>query len=237
VEQFARVLPELAKQDLPLIVVDDHSSSAVFARLVGIIENDAPATTLVRLESNRGKGGAVQAGLRTAREAGFTHAIQIDADGQHDCRDIRVLLAAAESHPKDIICGEPRFNRAVPTVRYYARHITLVLSWIESLSTEIRDALCGFRVYPLEETLAVCDSRSIGSRMDFDPEVLVRSVWGGIGLRFVPVRVTYPEQGASHFLYFRDNVLISWMHTRLLFGMLIRAPALLVRKWQRRPAR
>lgn len=234
VEQFAKVVPRLAEQRLPIIVVDDHSPINVFGHLQEIIENCAPDATIVRLDFNRGKGGAVQAGLRAARKAGYTHAIQIDADGQHDTSDIEVLLAVAEQYPAYIICGQPKFDQAIPAIRYYARHLTLVLSWMESLSTEIRDAMCGFRVYPLDQILALCDSDTVGSRMDFDPEILVRATWNGIGLRFVPIRVIYPKQGVSHFQYFRDNALISWMHTRLLFGMLIRAPELLIRKWHKR---
>jgi hypothetical protein len=93
--------------------------------------------------------------------------------------------------------------------------------------------MCGFRVYPLNEVLEICDSARLGSRMDFDPEILVRAVWAGIALKYVPVKVNYPEHGTSHFHYLRDNLLISWMHTRLITGMLLRMPLLLRQMWRR----
>ncbi len=51
----------------------------------------ADTLTLMRLPVNGGKGAAVMAGLRAARKAGYTHALQIDADGQHDAPMCRAL--------------------------------------------------------------------------------------------------------------------------------------------------
>lgn len=233
VAQFATVLPRLADSGLPLIVVDDHSSAEVFAQLASLIARRAPETILKRLDANHGKGGAVSAALRAAREAGYSHALQIDADGQHDLDGIIALAAEAEHTPNCIICGEPVFDRDMPALRYYARYLTLFLCQLETLSREIRDPMCGFRVYPLNEVLEICDSARLGSRMDFDPEILVRAVWAGIALKYVPVKVNYPEHGTSHFHYLRDNLLISWMHTRLITGMLLRMPLLLRQMWRR----
>jgi glycosyltransferase involved in cell wall biosynthesis len=234
VDQFTTMLPQLARQNLPLLIVDDHSPAGAFARLESAVEAYVPGATLIRLDFNQGKGAAVRAGLRAAREAGYTHSVQVDADGQHDLAEIPALAAEAERHPGHIVCGQPIFDQDIPAVRYYGRYITLALSRVESVSTEIRDAMCGFRVYPLDQTLQLCDGATLGSRMDFDTEILVRATWAGMGLRFVPVHVAYPEMGASHFRYLRDNLLISWMHTRLLVGMLARLPFLLVRKWRGR---
>jgi glycosyltransferase involved in cell wall biosynthesis len=228
------MLPQLAQQNLPLLIVDDHSPADSFARLESAVEAYVPGATLIRLDFNQGKGAAVRAGLRAAREAGYTHSVQVDADGQHDLAEIPALAAEAERHPGHIVCGQPIFDQDIPAVRYYGRYITLALSRVESVSPEIRDAMCGFRIYPLDRTLQLCDGATLGSRMDFDTEILVRAAWAGMGLRFVPVHVAYPETGASHFRYLRDNLLIGWMHIRLLVGMLARLPFLLLRKWRRR---
>jgi glycosyltransferase involved in cell wall biosynthesis len=234
VDQFTTMLPRLAQQNLPLIIVDDHSPAESFARLAKAIDAYTSGATLIRLDFNQGKGRAVRVGLRAARDAGYTHSVQVDADGQHDVAEIPALAAEAERFPRHVVCGQPVFDRDIPAVRYYARYITLALCWVESVSVEIRDAMCGFRVYPLDQTLDLCEGARVGSRMDYDPEILVRAVWAGVGLRFVPVRVAYPEKGASRFRYVRDNLLISWMHTRLLAGMLARLPFLLLRNWRRR---
>lgn len=229
-EQFRSFLPKLAAPGLPLIVVDDASPGPVVEALAGLLAGSDVDATLVRHEQNQGKGGAVMTGLRTARDIGFTHALQIDADGQHDTGDIPSFLEAGELRPNTIVCGEPVFDKSQPKLRYYARYITLMFTWLESLSTRIRDAMCGFRLYPLTATTMIIDRARLGRRMAFDPELLVRAIWASVPLHYVPVNVAYPEGGRSHFHYFRDNVEITWMHTRLLVGMVLRLPMLLGRK-------
>lgn len=233
VEQFKTLLPRLNEQGLPLVVVDDASPDESYKELQNLLEGHT-GRILVRHTRNLGKGGAVMTGLKAALDAGYTHALQIDADGQHDVADIVRFREAAEQQPDRIICGQPVFDESVSKLRYYARYITLSLSWLESLSTEIRDAMCGFRLYPLKLVVTLFENSNPGKRMAFDPEILVRAVWTGIGLEFIPVNVQYPEGGTSHFHYFRDNVEISWMHTRLIVGMLLRLPLLLRRNRSRR---
>lgn len=231
--QFGRMLPRLLDCDLPVIVVDDCSPAASYANLEQLLRGCQPPVTLIRHPENRGKGAAVQTGLVAARQAGHTHAIQIDADGQHNLSDVAGLLAESEKYPSTVICGEPRFDRSVPSFRFYARYLTLVLCWLETLSLQIRDAMCGLRIYPLESIVPICESARLGTRMDFDPEIIVRAVWSDIELRYKPVEVIYPEDGRSHFRYGWDNLRISWMHTRLIAGMLLRLPVLLARKWRK----
>lgn len=230
VEQFRSYLPKLASQGYPLVVVDDASRPSAFEQLKELLAQAAPDAILVRHSQNLGKGGAVITGLESASAAGFTHAIQVDADGQHDASALGRLHEVSRRHPESIVCGEPVFDEDISRLRYYARHLTLFLSWAETLSTEIRDAMCGLRVYPLRHVLELINHGARRNRMDFDPEILVRAVWSGIPLKCVPVQVQYPRGGLSHFHYFRDNLVISWMHTRLLVGMLPRAPGLMLRK-------
>ena len=91
--------------------------------------------------------------------------------------------------------------------------------------------MCGFRIYPLRKTLDVIDSREkFGQRMDFDIEVLVRALWADLHIKQLPVAVRYPIDGVSHFQLFNDNFLITKMHFRLFFGMLMNSPKLLCRK-------
>ena len=229
VDQFEELLPQLSAQGMPLVVVDDASPDEAFQKLQQLLDEHTNGTILVRHARNLGKGGAVMTGLKAALEAGYTHALQIDADGQHDVADMVRFSAVAQKHPDCIICGQPEFDKSISKLRYYARYITLSLSWLESLSTQIRDALCGFRLYPLEPVVTMFESSKPGKRMAFDPEILVRAIWAGIELKFIPIKVTYPEGGKSHFHYVRDNVEISWMHTRLIVGMILRLPAMLRR--------
>jgi len=214
---------------LPCVLVDD-GSEARCAAVLDALAAGGDGVSLLRLPVNQGKGGAMMAGLREALRRGYTHALQIDADGQHDARDIPKFVAAARARPEALVCGTPVYDASVPKGRLYGRYITHVWVWINTLSFEIRDSMCGFRVYPLAVTVAVLDGAALGRRMDFDTEVLVRLFWRGMRMVNVPTRVTYPADGVSHFDALRDNILISRMHARLFFGMVVRMPLLLWRK-------
>ncbi|TSD79466.1 glycosyltransferase family 2 protein [Pseudomonas sp. KBS0710] len=224
------VVHSLLNSGLPCLLVDDGSNPVCAAVLAQLATLDH--VTLLTLPNNQGKGGAVMAGFREAARLGFTHALQVDADGQHDLREVDGFLDASRTHPNAVICGYPEYDDSVPKGRLYARYLTHVWVWINTLSLQIRDSMCGFRVYPLAPTLALMDSAYIGTRMDFDSDILVRLAWRNQPMRWLPTQVHYPTDGVSHFRLFRDNVRISAMHTRLFFGMLVRAPMIVWRRWQ-----
>jgi glycosyltransferase involved in cell wall biosynthesis len=216
--------------DVPCLLVDDGSAADCAAVLDQLVSEHV---SLLRLPENQGKGGAVMDGLREAMRRGFSHALQIDADGQHDPGDIPGFLAEARQYPQALVTGCPIYDASVPKGRLYGRYATHIWVWINTLSFDIRDSMCGYRVYPLAPTIDLIDSVKIGRRMDFDSEILVRLHWRGVPLRNRATRVTYPQDGVSHFDVWRDNLGISRMHAMLFFGMLIRLPALLLNKWRR----
>ncbi len=224
------VVQAVLRHGLPCVLVDDGSEPGCAAVLAGIAQEQAGRVTLVRLAHNQGKGGAVMAGLREAHRQGYSHALQIDADGQHDTGDIPAFLRTAGQHPQQVVCGCPVYDASVPKGRLYGRYLTHVWVWINTLSFGIHDAMCGFRIYPLAPVLALLDSTRLGSRMDFDIEILVRLAWRGVGIVNQPTRVSYPADGVSHFRVVLDNLLISRVHAKLFGGMLLRLPLLLWRK-------
>ena len=224
------VVAALQAAGLPCVLVDDASSPACSAVLTELALQEH--IYLVRLAVNQGKGGAVMAGLREASRLGFTHALQVDADGQHDLSDVATFIQASQHSPEALICGYPQYDASVPKGRLYARYLTHVWVWINSLSLRIPDSMCGFRVYPLAPTLALLDSVKLGKRMDFDPEILVRLAWRNQPMQWLATKVHYPQDGLSHFRLFHDNALISAMHTKLFFGMLVRLPSILWRRWR-----
>ena len=217
-------------QGVPCLLVDDGSEPGCARVLADLAAAHPDEVSLLRLEKNQGKGGAVMAGFREAAHRGFSHVLQIDADGQHDPADIPGFIAEAREFPNSVISGCPIYDASVPKGRLYGRYATHVWIWINTLSFDIRDSMCGFRVYPLPVVIALIDSVTIGRRMDFDCEVLVRLHWRGVAVRNRPTRVTYPLDGVSHFDVLRDNLRISRMHAKLFFGMLVRSPLLLARK-------
>jgi glycosyltransferase involved in cell wall biosynthesis len=225
------VVDAMRVQGLPVLLVDDGCSEPCRRELERLSAH--PDVALLRHERNRGKGAAVMTGLSAARQRGYTHAVQIDADGQHTLGDVRRFVEEARAHPDSVICGRPLFDASIPKSRYYGRYLTHALVWLETLSFEIVDSMCGFRVYPLASTMALLDRRGVGARMDFDTEILVRLVWRDTPTRWLGTRVSYPLDGVSHFRMFFDNVRMTSLHVRLILGMLPRSPALLWRKWSR----
>lgn len=224
----------LRAHGLPVVLVDDGSNETCRKALEDLAQ--ATGAKLVRLPVNGGKGAAVIAGLREARALGFTHALQVDADGQHNLADVPRFLAAARAEPGAVICGRPVFDASIPRIRFVSRYITHVLVWLQTLSfTAVRDSMCGFRLYPLETVLEVVDRDGVGRRMDFDVELLVKLVWRGRTLRWLDTRVSYPVDGISHFRMLYDNLGLAGMHLRLLLGMSWRAPLLIWRRLRRNP--
>jgi len=222
-----RDMPEMHEMR-KVIVVDDGSGPRAQHVLHDLQERGL--AHVVRRPHNGGKGAAVKTGLAAARDLGFTHALQIDADGQHRTEDIPRFIAEAEANPTCLILGTPCFAADAPRARKYGRQVSIVFVHLETRSRAIADPLCGFRVYPVAAALA-CAPRA--DRMDFDPEIAVRMVWRGIPVRNLPTQVRYiprDQGGVSHFQLVRDNLRISWMHTRLMclaslrliFGWLLR---------------
>jgi glycosyltransferase involved in cell wall biosynthesis len=210
-------------------LIDDGSDARCATVLDEIADRESAWLKVIRCPVNRGKGIAVLTGFRAAHASGCTHALQIDADGQHDFAAIPRIVALARDNPTAIVTGVPLFDASAPASRRIGRKLTTLWVRINTLSTGIDDAMCGFRVYPLASIMRLATHASFGSRMEFDPEILVRAVWDGVPVVPMPTQVTYPIDGVSHFKMWRDNARISWMHTRLFFGMLWRLPALLAR--------
>ncbi|MDR1279601.1 MAG: glycosyltransferase family 2 protein, partial [Opitutaceae bacterium] len=227
------LLGQLAPLALPVIIVNDGSDAPTTQTLRHLATTPPHPLDITLLEhpANQGKGAATTTALREARRHGITHALQIDADGQHDTSALPALLATSREHPEALVSGHPRYDATISLTRKLARHITHAWVRLETLSCQIKDSMCGLRVYPVTPTLALLEKPRprIGRRMDFDIEIMVRHYWAGHPVHFVPVRVTYPPDGISHFRPLRDNLRITWMHTRLFLGMLPRAPRLLAR--------
>jgi glycosyltransferase involved in cell wall biosynthesis len=225
------VVSGVLAQQLPCILVNDGSGPACAAVLNGLAGAVPDRVALLHHPANRGKGAAVLTGVRHAAQAGFTHALQIDADGQHRVEDIPLFITQAAAHPGALVTGSPRYDDSMPALRRWARYLTHVWVSINTLSRQIEDSMCGFRVYPLAPLLELDRQRKLGARMNFDIEVLVRLCWAGVEIVNVPTAVSYPKDGVSHFRSGLDNLLISRLHATLFFGMLLRLPNLLARKW------
>ena len=222
-----------ARQRWPLVwVVVDGSNDGTAQGLLCLAEQDSGLRVSV-LETNQGKGAAVHYGLEAAAAAGYTHVLTMDSDGQHAPECIADFMAASVQQPQAMILGLPVFDASAPALRVKGRRVSNWWANLETLWMGIGDSLFGFRVYPVAPLLSVMRSQRWMRRFDFDPEAAVRLCWRGVQPVNLPAPVRYyaaGEGGVSHFRYLRDNVLLTWMHTRLMTGFVLRLPRLLRRR-------
>ena len=226
---------QAARAQWPVVwVVDDGSNDGSTASLQELAASD-PGLHLIVLPRNSGKGAAVLAGLEAAAAAGFTHVLTMDADGQHPAALIPDFMAASQAAPAAMILGKPVFGPEAPALRVNGRKVSNGWANFETLWMGIGDSLYGFRVYPIAPLMRIMQGRRWMRRFDFDPEAVVRLCWAGVRPinKDAPVRYLSAEEGGvSHFRYLRDNILLTWMHTRLFLGFLGRLPLLLLRRWR-----
>jgi glycosyltransferase involved in cell wall biosynthesis len=216
--------------------VVDGSTDGSEAPLLEAARQD-PGLELLLLPRNAGKGAAVLHGLRAAARRGFTHALVMDADGQHPAEAIPRFMAASRAAPGAMILGLPVFGPEAPQLRVKGRRVSNWWANLETLWAGIGDSLFGFRVYPIAPLIEVMAASRWMRRFDFDPEAAVRLAWRGVPPVNLPAPVRYlsvAEGGVSHFRYGRDNTLLTWMHARLVLGMLARLPRLALRRLRQR---
>lgn len=219
----------------PVWVVVDGSNDGTADGLREMAAADDGLRVIV-LPENGGKGAAVLHGLDQAAARGYTHALTMDSDGQHPAELISSFMAESMRHPKSMVLGKPVFDASAPSLRVKGRQVSNWWANLETLWAGIGDSLFGFRVYPIEPLQKVMRGQHWMRHFDFDPEAVVRLCWRGV----TPINVLAPvryfsveEGGVSHFRYLRDNALLTWMHSRLFFGFVVRLPWLVARKLSR----
>lgn len=216
----------------PVWVVVDGSTDGTAAQLQAMAASD-PGLTVIVLPENRGKGAAVLEGIERAAAAGFTHALTMDSDGQHPAGLIPDFMAASQADPDAMVLGKPVFGPEAPALRVNGRKVSNGWANLETLWMGIGDSLYGFRVYPVAPLARIMRGNRFMRRFDFDPEAVVRLCWAGVRPLNLDAPVRYlsaDEGGVSHFKYLRDNALLTWMHTRLFLGFVLRLPLLILRR-------
>jgi len=218
-DEIVAVAKSLDRHGLECIVVDDGSGE----RTRGILDRlsrEYPWLSVHTRERNGGRGAALRTGYRVAGRRGFSHTIQLDADGQHDSNDIPRFLEEIAIDPDALVLGAPIFDASAPRSRLYGRQLSRLMVWIATRSFDIVDPLCGFRAIPLKAALELMDAVELGDHMEFDPELLIHLHRRGVPVRSVPTRVIYATAGLSHFDPVRDNVRMTRLYTRSLLQAL-----------------
>ncbi|MBP7302090.1 MAG: glycosyltransferase family 2 protein [Brachymonas sp.] len=216
----------------PVWVVVDGSTDESPALLQDMAQND-DGLRILTLPRNNGKGAAVLHGLQQAKQLGYTHVLTMDSDGQHPATLIPTFMQASQEQPRAMVLGVPIFAADAPRARVYGRKISNFWAQFETLWHGIGDSLYGFRVYPIAPLMRIMQSQHWMRRFDFDPEAAVRMAWAGVPAYNIQAPVRYidtAQGGVSHFQYLRDNILLTWMHLRLLAGFIWRLPLLIYRK-------
>lgn len=227
------VVKSLVSYDFPIIVVDDGNDekNKVFIRDV---EKNYNLVTVVWRKKNGGKGKAMCDGVLKANEMGLTHIFQIDSDGQHDALRVNRFLELSKENPNDVICGYPEYDKNAPAKRVNGRKIANFWVHIVSWDFSIKDALIGFRIYPVKPYFECLKHHAIiDSRMGYDIDILVHLCWKNVKIISESVKVSYPKDGVSNFRMVRDNLHIAGTYTRLCVGMIFRIPLLIAHKIKR----
>ncbi|MCR5495134.1 MAG: glycosyltransferase family 2 protein [Treponema sp.] len=227
------VVKNLLVHNLPIIVVDDGNDQKNKDFIAEVVKK-YPLVSLVTRKKNGGKGKAMSDGVRRAYEMGLTHVLQIDSDGQHDTGRVACFLQKSRENPDAIICGYPEYDADAPSRRVNGRKIANTWVHIVCLSNEIKDAMIGFRIYPVAPYYKILKHHAVlDARMGYDIDILVHLSWAGIKIISESVKVSYPLDGVSNFRMVRDNLRIACTYTRLCFGLIFRFPILLVRNLRR----
>ncbi len=232
-----QTVAEARQQWNPVWVVVDGSTDGTADGLRHLAAQD-PGLRIFELPVNSGKGAAVLHGLEQARAAGWTHALTMDADGQHPADLIPAFMQASMARPDVMVLGRPIFDASAPLLRVRGRRVSNAWTNLETLGAGVADSLYGFRVYPIDALARVMRRQPWMRRFDFDTEAVVRLAWGGVKPVNLDAPVKYlsaAEGGVSHFRYGRDNLLLTWMHTRLMIGFALRLPGLLWRRLRGQP--
>jgi glycosyltransferase involved in cell wall biosynthesis len=214
------VIDQLRQYHIPCLLIDDGSEPGC-ADVIQAISQQEPWVSVETHAQNLGKGAAIKSALKLAHSQGYSHAFQIDADDQHNLADISGFLEQAKIHPYCVITGQAIFDTSIPKLRYYSRYLTHIWVWINTLSFQLKDTMCGFRVYPVTILNTFMSNHHTGNHMEFDIEILVKLFRQQVCIESRPTKVNYPEDGLSHFRLWEDNALISRMHATLFISLIV----------------
>ena len=224
------VVQSLLAFERPIILIDDGNDAANKALIKECTKKHAEVS-LVECAKNRGKGAAMTAGIKRAAELGLSHVFQLDADGQHDVSACKAFIELSEKHPQALINGFPQYDESAPKARKNGREFANNWARLVTLNFGIKDVLCGFRIYPVTPYINLIRHHAfIHKRMGYDSDILVHMSWAGVPILNLPVHVSYPKDGISNFRIVHDNLGISFTFARLLLGMIIRLPKLILRR-------
>ena len=210
------VLEQIGRHGLAIIVVNDGSGDSTPEILARWAQGHYRHRVVITHQENQGKAAALRSGFALALANGYTHAVTIDSDGQHDASEIPRFVEAARSSPGSLILGTRQYDlEAYPGKNKLGRFLSNLAVQLEC-GLRVSDSQCGFRVYPLG---LLAGLRCVSGRYAFEAELLTRSVWAGAGAVQCPASCRYeiPEaRRVTHFRPWFDSLHGLLLHARLL---------------------
>ena len=228
-EPLRATAARLAEFGLPIFIVDDGSdepTKRAIAEVAARYRTNVVTLAEQRRQGSRRHGGAT----RRRRSKASRMPCKSTPTGSTTSTTCRSCSPRRRAIQPLSFAASRVSTQSVPKSRLYGRKLTAFWVAIETLSLRMPDTMCGYRVYPLAATIALLDSVRLGRRMDFDVEVVVRLYWRNVTTIAVPTAVIYPVGGRSNFRMLADNALITKLHAKLTFGMLLRSPLLVTRR-------
>jgi glycosyltransferase involved in cell wall biosynthesis len=188
--EVARVCLAAAHELAPdrVLVVNDGSTDDTASRAA------ATGVRVFEHPRNRGKGAALRTGFAAAVTAGAEWVFTLDADGQHDPREMSRFLAQAAGGGCDLLLGDRMADtRDMPWLRILANRTT---SSIISLlaGQRMRDSQSGYRLIS-GRVLRALDLRF--DRFDSESEILVKAARAGFRIGSIPIRTIYGDERST----------------------------------------
>lgn len=206
-ELIQTVVAGVLKRTKSVIVVNDGSTDGTLSKISAYTD-----ISIISFPKNQGKGAALAAGFREAIKQGYSHAVTIDADGQHFADDLPIFFQAATTAPDTLFIGSRDLSTA-PGKSNFGNRFSNFWFWVET-GISLTDTQSGYRLYPLTPLNKL---RFLSRKYEFEIEVPVRLNWHGVPVKNIPIKVYYPppEERVSHFRPFRDFFRISILNTML----------------------
>lgn len=178
-----------------IIVVDDGSTD-------GLTADQLQDVLLLKHEINQGKGAALIRGLEHAARLGYSHALTLDADGQHDPGLIGRFSDLINKYPQALIVGERDLVKTkMPFHRKLSNNMTsLVLSMRTGL--RVRDSQVGYRCYPLSDRRLWMTAEG---GFQFESAIFLNVAKLRMKLIWQPIPVIYGSEG-SHMHLVKDTL-------------------------------
>ena len=202
----ASVVSQTAQHVDSVIVIDDGSTDGTLEEIKKM-SREHPSLEIITWPTNRGKGSAITQGVQRALALGADQIVLIDADGQHDPKDIPNLLLPIERGIADVVLGV-RFSQAasrIPLSRVLM-NVLAVLAFLLISGSFVSDVLCGFRAYSNRAAKTIFEGLKVGG-FEVEEETLYRSVKSGLLIAQIPVSVNYPKNMKVDLMKFSESVL------------------------------